>query len=168
MKGRVHQLNIKPQTGKERGLPKSPVTAIVVNEKGVVGDFNKYRTERKAGDPEMAVLLYPVEMIRKLNDEGWPVKAGDLGENITTEGLGYDEFLIGERFRVGDVTLEVTKACDPCRNLRLLPYVGPERQKEFMQTLQGRRGWYARVVEGGELHVGDVVSKTEALKAAGS
>jgi MOSC domain-containing protein YiiM len=159
MQGLVHQLNIKPRVGQERGLPKSPVDTIVVNEKGVVGDFNKYRTERKAGSLEMAVLLYPVEMISKLNGEGWPVKAGDLGENITTEGLGYDEFLAGERFHVGNVILEVTKACDPCRNLSLLPYVGPVRQKEFIRTLLGRRGWYARVIEGGEVHVGDVISK---------
>lgn len=168
MQGLVHQLNIKPRVGQERGLPKLPVATIVVNEKGLVGDFNKYRTERKASDTEMAVLLYPIEMISKLNDEGWPVKAGDLGENITTEGLGYEEFLVGERFQIGNVILVVTKACYPCRNLSLLPYVGPQRQKEFIQTLLGRRGWYARVIEGGEVHVGDVISKAEAMLTLGS
>jgi MOSC domain-containing protein YiiM len=157
MNGRIIQLNIKPKTGRERGLPKSPAPEIVVTASGVIGDFNKYRTERLASDPEMAVLIYPVEMLEKLNEERWAVKPGDLGENITTEGLSYDDYFPGGQYRAGGALLEVTKACDPCRNLALLPYVGQEKLKQFIRALIGRRGWYAKVIEGGTIRVGNTI-----------
>ena len=46
----------------------------------------------------------------------------------------------GMRLRIGDVEIEITKACDPCRTLARLPYVGPEKLPAFLQTMMGRRG----------------------------
>jgi MOSC domain-containing protein YiiM len=54
--------------------------------------------------------------------------------------------------RLGEVVLEVSKPCDPCTVLYTLPYVGPERGPAFLRTLQGRRGWFARVLQGGPVH----------------
>jgi MOSC domain-containing protein YiiM len=55
--------------------------------------------------------------------------------------------------RLGDVVLEVTKACDPCTILFTLPYVGKERGPGFLRVMHGRRGWYARVLQGGTIGV---------------
>jgi MOSC domain-containing protein YiiM len=161
MEGRIYQVNIKSRTPGRRGLPKSPVTSAQVRKDGLEGDYNRYRSERLGGDLDQAVLLYPVEMIRRLNEEGWPVKAGDLGENITTEGLADVAFIRGSIYRVGEAILELTKPCDPCRNLSVLPYVGNERKKEFIKTLIGRRGWYARVLKEGIVRAGDRVERAD-------
>ncbi|MDQ3208480.1 MAG: MOSC domain-containing protein [Gemmatimonadota bacterium] len=56
--------------------------------------------------------------------------------------------------KVGEVVLEVSKACDPCKVLFTLPYVGKKRGPEVLRTMVGRRGWYARVVQGGTVRAG--------------
>jgi MOSC domain-containing protein YiiM len=105
----------------------------------------------------MAVLLMPLEMIRELNREGWPIRPGDIGENITSEGLPYDSFAPGRRYRVGDAELEVSKACTPCDNLYLLPYVGVSRGPEFLKVMLDRRGWYLWVRRAGRVRRGDAI-----------
>ncbi len=155
--GVVHQIHRKPETRGERGLPKAPVPEVQVTPQGVEGDFNRYRHEERADDPDMAVLLLPLETIEQLGHEGWPVRPGDLGENITTEGLEYGAFAPGRRFRIGQTVVEVSKACDPCDNLYELPYVGRGRGPEFLKTTLGRRGWYARVLTSGLVRTGDSI-----------
>ena len=155
---KVRSLQTKPKVAGARGIPKHAVDAIVVTPKGVEGDYNRYRHERKKDDKAHALLLIPLETLEALNGEGWPVSAGDLGENVTTEGVAYDAFVIGQRVAIGDVIVEITEACVPCSNLAVLPYVGAARVKEFIKTMRNRRGWYARVVRGGSIHVGDAIA----------
>jgi len=156
-RGIVYRLHRKGRTTGERGLPKPGVPRVEVTAAGVEGDYNRWRQEEKKGDPDMALLLLPLETIDELNREGWPVRPGDLGENVTTSGLGYESLAPPRRLRLGSVVAEVSKACDPCDNLFLLPYVGPDRGPEFLKSTLRRRGWYARVVRSGEIRQGDPV-----------
>lgn len=156
-RGRVVQVNHKSPVPGERGLPKVPVAQARVTRAGVEGDYNVYRHDVKHDDPAMAVLLIPTETLAELRVEGWPVRPGDLGENLTTEGIAYDAFAPGRRFRAGPVVLEISKACDPCDNLFLLPYVGEARGPAFLRATLGRRGWYARVLEEGTIRAGDPI-----------
>jgi len=158
-RGRVFQINRKPQTPGERGLPKLPIEEVHVRRAGLDGDYNVYRHDVSRDDPAMAVLLMPLETLRELNAEGWPVRPGDIGENLTTTGLGYSAFSPGDRFRVGDAELEVSKPCTPCDNLFLLPYVGAERGPEFLRVMLDRRGWYARVLREGRVRRGDPIER---------
>ena len=157
--GRVRSLHRKPETRSEHGLPKPVVPEIRIVPGGVEGDFNRYRHEDQQDEPTQAVLLMPVEMIRRLNGEGWPIREGDFGENVTTEGIPYGEFHPGDRFRVGDAVLEVSKPCTPCTNLELLPYVGAAKGPIFLKTMLGRRGWYASVVKEGTIRTGDTIER---------
>ncbi len=81
------QINVKPNTANEHGIPKTSVTSAVLSKSGLEGDYNNYRTIKKSGNPDMAVLLFSIETIKELNKEGWPVKPGDLGENFTITGI---------------------------------------------------------------------------------
>ncbi len=155
LEGRVYQLHIKPQTPGERGLPKATVPEVRLLHSGLEGDFNRYRHEEKHDDPIMAVLIVPRETLEQLGREGWPVRPGDLGENITSEGIAYDGFRIGSHFQIGEAEVEITKPCDPCHFLELLPYVGKDRGPEFIRTMLNRRGWYARVIREGPVRTGD-------------
>jgi MOSC domain-containing protein YiiM len=157
--GTVFELHRKPAVSGERGLPKPSVPVAQVTPAGIEGDFNRYRHEEDADDPRCALLLIPLETIRQLNAEGWPVHTGDLGENITSRGIPYSAFSPGKRFGIGGVVAEVSKPCDPCHNLALLPYVGSEREGEFLRTMRGRRGWYLRVLDGGTIRVGDPIQR---------
>ena len=161
--GHVHQINVKPQTPGERGLPKKPVDSVFVAKAGLAGDFNLYRQEELKGDPDSAVLLLPLETILQLNAEGWPVKAGDLGENFTTSGIPYDRFSPGRAFRIGEAIVEVSRACNPCKNLYLLPYTGPSKGPDFVRIMLGRRGWYASVRRGGMVRRGDSIEEASSV-----
>ena len=155
----VQQVNVKPQTEGERGLPKKPVDSAFISFAGVQGDFNLYRHEKRRDDPDSALLIMPIEKIRELNSEGWPVKPGDLGENLTTRGIPYDTFEIGKVFTAGEAAFQISRACDPCDNLFLLPYVGRSKGPEFLKTMLGRRGWYARVLKEGLVKAQDQISQ---------
>lgn len=159
---RVYRIGRKPQTPGQRGLPKPAVAEARVTSDGVEGDHNVYRHDEKQDDPAMAILIMPLETLRDLEREGWPVRPGDLGENFTTVGVDYDAFRPGRRFAVGPVLLEVSKRCDPCDNLYGLPYVGPERGPEFLKAMLGRRGWYARVLRDGLVRTDDPVLAVDA------
>ena len=149
MSGRIVQLSLKPREGRARGLPKQPVSVITVTAEGVQGDFNRWRTEKAAGDPDQAVLLMREETLAELRAEGWPVQPGELGENLTVADLPEDALRPGVQLRLGAVVLEVSKPCDPCTVLYSLPYVGVDRGAAFLRALNGRRGWFARVLRGG-------------------
>ncbi len=157
--GRVLRLSRKSPTPGERGLPKVPVHDVQITREGVAGDFNLYRHEEAGDDPAMAVLIMPSETLQDLNREGWPVRPGDLGENITSLGVPYDDFAPGGRFRIGTVLVEVTKPCTPCDNLFGLPYVGKDRGPEFLRVTLGRRGWYAKVLEEGHASTDDPIER---------
>ena len=160
--GKVRRISVKPATPGLHGLPKHEVGSVQVTRAGLAGDYNVYRQEENDGDPDSAVLLIPLETIRQLNAEGWPVKPGDLGENFTTVGVPYDRFSPGRTFRLGGATVQVSRACDPCVNLYLLPYVGEAKGPLFLKVMLGRRGWYARVLDEGPAKRGDAIEGVSA------
>lgn len=162
MDGRVHQINVKPETAGEHGLPKRAVDSAVARRGGLEGDFNRYRHEEQSDDADAALLLMPLETIRELNSEGWPIRPGDLGENLTLTGIPYASLAPGKTFTVGHAEIQVSRRCDPCDNLYLLPYVGEAKGPAFLKAMMGRRGWYARVLREGVIHRGDAMVEGEA------
>ena len=157
MTGTVLQLNAKPRVPDEFGLPKAAVPALRVTATGAEGDYNRWRTEKANGDPDQAILLITREVLDGIAREGWPVKPGDLGENLTVDGIAEAALHPGVRLRAGELLLEITKACDPCDRVYSLPYIGKERGPEFVRTLVGRRGWYAKVLQGGVVNTGAAI-----------
>ena len=156
--GEIYQINVKPETVGERGLPKRPVDSVTVTRAGLVGDFNRYRHEEEHDNAKMAVLIMPLEMIQQLNSEGWPIKPGDLGENFTTKGIAYEKFAVEKKYAIGEAIVQISKVCDPCSNLYQLPYVG-KTNSHFVKTMTGRRGWYATVEREGLVRKGDQIKQ---------
>ena len=155
MMGQVASLSVKPDTPGEVGLPKHRVGALHIAAGGARGDFNRYRARELHGDPDSAILLLTEDVLETLRAEGWPIEPGHLGENVLLAGIPAGELSTGRRVRLGEVLLEVTRACDPCTELYQLPYVGRARGPEFIRALRDRRGWYARVLEEGRVTEGD-------------
>ena len=151
----IFKINVKPDTPGEVGLPKIPVEKVMISKWGLDGDYNRFRKQKKKNDADMAVMILSIDVLDALNNEGWPVRPGDLGENLTLSNIEYSIIKIGDRINIGEVSLEISLICDPCTNLNNLPYVGKEKSTSFIKTLMKRRGWYARVLKSGEISVGD-------------
>jgi MOSC domain-containing protein YiiM len=110
--GRVMQLSVS-----NGGVPKHAVEAARVTALGLEGDA--HRNHKHHGGPDRAVCLFAVEAIRALQAEGHPVAPGELGENVTVEGLDWSAVQPGTRMSLGDeVVLEITRFTTPCLNIR--------------------------------------------------
>jgi MOSC domain-containing protein YiiM len=79
---------------------------------------------------------------------------GNFGENLTIAGLDVSAAVIGERWRVGNVLLEVSEPRLPCSKLGLR-MGDPRFPKRFGAA--DRPGAYLRIVEEGELAAGNEV-----------
>ncbi len=153
---KVLAINIKPRKENERGIPKESTDYATVTKQGLENDFNRYRWERKENTPDQAILFLHQSTIRFLKEKGWPVEIGHLGENIPLDGEP-SQLKEGTQIRIGNVTLQITKRCYPCNNLKALPYVDDNNIEEFKRLLYDKRGWYARVLEEGVIQVGSPI-----------
>ena len=159
MKPSVLQINKKSKTKIEAGLPKVPIDKADVTLMGIDGDFNRFRSTKKANDPKMALLVLTTDIINELNNEDWPIKPGDLGENLTLTDIDYRSLAPKQKYGIGSTQIEISFICDPCSNLTVLPYVGKGKIKDFIKILLNRRGWYAKVLKAGRISKGDIVTK---------
>jgi MOSC domain-containing protein YiiM len=78
------------------------------------------------------------------------VDPGRIRENFTVAGNDVQAWPVGQRLRAGAAVFEITMVCDPCERMDA---IRPGLRRE----LEGRRGMLARVVEQGEVAVGDAV-----------
>ena len=78
------------------------------------------------------------------------VKPGEIRENLTVEGDDVEKWPIGQRVRAGEAIFEITMVCDPCHRM-------DELRDGLRAELQGKRGMLARIVESGDIALGDPV-----------
>jgi MOSC domain-containing protein YiiM len=98
------------------------------------------------GGVDKAVLAYSAEHYpewrRELRMPDMP--HGAFGENLTISGLSEESVHIGDVYRIGRVTVEVSQPRQPCwklaRRWRMHELLG-------MVIRNGRCGWYLRVLE---------------------
>lgn len=152
MKGEVHSINVSVSGG----VPKLPIKQAFVRFEGVEGDLNRFRTERKNGDPGRAVSIFSMERILQLQEEGHPIDIGTAGENFTVEGIDWSKMEVGMIIRLGSTLIRLSEPCAPCSKIG-----GSFMENEFSRIDQNkRRGWSrwsASVIEEGAVSVGDAV-----------
>jgi MOSC domain-containing protein YiiM len=135
-------------------IVKAPVTGRVrVEGVNVAGDDQADR--RVHGGPDKAVYAYASEDVAWWEAElGGRLAPAAFGENLTLEGVDVSGAVVGERWRAGDVELEVCQPRLPCFKLGAR-FGDPQMVKRFAQA--GRPGAYLRIVAPGELGAGDPV-----------
>ena len=108
------------------------------------------------GGEDKAVYAYPSEHYeywrRQLPDTHLPW--GMFGENFTTEGLLEDKINIGDKFQIGSAKLIVTQPRMPCYKLGVR-FGRMDILRMFHKS--GRPGLYFRVLQEGEVGVGDAI-----------
>lgn len=145
-------------TGKrlvETAIWKAPVEGrVTVRHDNLEGDRQADLTVH--GGPDKAVYAYAVEEIRLWEDElGRRLGPGAFGENLTTEGVDASGAVLGERWQIGTTLLEVVQPRLPCFKLGL-KMGDPTFLRRF--ALASRPGAYLKILEEGDLGVGDAVS----------
>jgi MOSC domain-containing protein YiiM len=149
--GRVVQISVNPRGG----VPKHRVAAVEIQVNGVLGD--KQRDRRYHGGPERAVCLFSLERILDLQDEGHPIDCGTTGENLTLSGLDWAKIVPGVLLNIGEVQLEITSYAAPCKTI-IESFVDGHFKRIGQKVHPGWSRVYARVVQEGTVHEGDVVS----------
>jgi MOSC domain-containing protein YiiM len=105
---------------------KEPVAAIrLVEGIGVIGDAHagtlvqhRSRVRRDPNQPNLRqVHLIHAELFAEAAAAGHDIGPGDLGENITTEGLPLLDLPVGTRLRLGEAVVRLTGLRNPCRQI---------------------------------------------------
>jgi MOSC domain-containing protein YiiM len=136
---------------------------------GVEGDAHmgatvKHRS-RVARDPQQPNLrqvhLIHAELHDELRSGGFPVRAGEMGENITTRGINLLGLPRGTRLRLGtDAVVEITGLRNPCAQLdRIQPgLMAAVLDRDAAGNLVRKAGVMAVVLAGGEVRPADAIS----------
>jgi len=158
MTGSVLQINISPG-----GVPKRPILEAEVTPAGIRGD--SWAHPEIHGGPRQALLLITSEGIVELIAQGFPLYPGALGENLTTQGLDRRHMRAGQRYRVGEALLEISKLRGPCSTLDVY---GPGIQRALYDAQVkagdpssarwGLGGFYALVLQAGVIHPHDIIT----------
>ena len=135
-------------------IDKRPVPVrIGVGRLGLDGDEQADKPAH--GGPEQAVYAYAREDLDWWVEQlGRELTNGLFGENITTAGLDVTGALIGEIWRLGTATVQVTAPRIPCA-----VFAGWMDERHWVKRFAGARrpGAYLRVLRGGAVGAGDPV-----------
>ena len=147
------------------GVPKRPVSEARVFFDRVEGD--DWNDKLRHGTTGQAVLLYSVEMIEEMNEEGFPIFPGALGENFTTTGIDFRTLRPGQQFRVGaEVEIRITKIRKPCNTIAVYgtgieqaTYDTAVKAGDSRSPKWGKSGFYAEVLKEGTVRPGDPITE---------
>ena len=134
---------------------------------GVEGDAHsgvtvKHRS-RVARDPSQPnvrqVHLLHAELFDELRVAGFNVVPGDMGENITTQGLDLLGLPTGTRLRIGDALVELTGLRNPCAQIDRFQagLTAAVLDRDAAGQLVRKAGVMAVALDGGEVGPGDVI-----------
>ena len=113
---------------------------------GILGDFRGSQQDRQ---------------ITILSESAWLKACAELGAelpwtlrraNLLVDDVEFDESFVGKRVRIGEVELEITRETDPCSRM--------DAQHQGLTAAlvpEWRGGVCCRVVEPGEINIGDAV-----------
>ncbi|WP_299199986.1 MOSC domain-containing protein [uncultured Amphritea sp.] len=133
-----------------------------ISELGLSGDIQV--DKRVHGGPEKAIYHYPAEHYALLQ-EALPhlcdsFVAGSIGENISTHGLLDTEVHIGDTFRLGSAIVQVSQPRRPCWKVN--QKYGNAHIASLIMS-QAISGWYYRILEPGQLTIGDSIECLDRL-----
>ena len=129
-------------TSDRRGIQKKDVGAGHFSaDWGIAGDAH-------GGNWHRQVSLLSADKIAAFNEKGAGVIPGAFGENLVVEGFDFRALPVGTLLRCGDVLLEMTQIGKECHS-------HCEIYKKMGDCIMPREGVFARVLEPGEIRVGD-------------
>ncbi len=145
--GRLLQIHV----GLEARAAMRPLhRAVLIPGVGIEGD--RYATGRGTysdfPDIREVTLIEAETLLALKRDHGIDLSPAEHRRNLTVEDVPLNH-LVGRRFLVGDVVLEGGRLNTPCRYLDMVT------GKTVCDLMAHRSGLNARIIEGGEIAVGD-------------
>ncbi len=153
-------VRILEPSGDRTGIFKESVTTVKVGKLGIDGDVQV--DKRYHGGPDKALHQFAINSYKRIIDQ-FPdltdtAVPGSIGENLTVSDMDETSVCIGDIYRLGKVTVQVSEPRQPCWKINAK--YGVEKLSEFIDQ-QGLAGWYYRVLEEGIVSVGDEVTLLE-------
>jgi molybdopterin adenylyltransferase len=134
---------ISVNISKEKGTIKQPVTEIQIDKNGIVDDAH-------AGPWHRQISLLGQEDIDFFGKEiKREIRPGEFAENITVSGIDLGKVAILDRFRIGQVELEVTQIGKKCHGDNCAIY------REVGKCVMPKKGLFCRVINNGQIKAGD-------------
>ncbi len=155
--GRVEWIHIAPA----EGAPVRSVERIrALGGIGLDGDRHGLPPAGNASPHrDNDLTLVEAEAIEAVAADGLILAPGETRRNVTTRGVRLNE-LVGRRFRLGAVGCQGLELAEPCRRLEQLS------GKALIRPLVHRGGLRARILDDGEIAVGDPILVLEAAAGA--
>lgn len=144
--------------GEPSAIDKQPLEeAVLLTTHGFDGDAQG--DTKHHGGAEKAVHLYPRDHYAvwrsELSETAARFQPGAFGENLVVAGLTEADVCIGDVFRLGEATVQVSQGRQPCWKLNVR--FGVQYMARRVQQ-SGRTGWYFRVIDPGRVQAGDALS----------
>ena len=135
-------------TSDRKGIQKTPVDSVTLKpDWGIEGDAH-------AGNWHRQISLLSHEKVEEFKARGGDVAQGAFGENLLVSGIELAKLPVGTRLRTGGALLEVTQIGKECHaHCAIYHQVG--------DCIMPREGIFARVLEGGEVAEGGVITVVE-------
>ena len=143
--------------GRPRGEMETLDHAMVGIETGIAGDYRGAMRPGKINRRQITIIAAE-DWMAALAELGEPVSWEQRRANLLVEGIVLPREP-GTRLKVGKVLVEITGECDPCRRMDT---VADGLLLALMPDWRGGRT--ARVIEGGDIALGDLVSCFDATE----
>ncbi|MFI0398369.1 MAG: MOSC domain-containing protein [Thiolinea sp.] len=142
------------------GIWKDSIKQAAIDAEGIKGDIQVDR--RVHGGAEKALHQYAIPSYASMH-AAFPELAvrmpiGSMGENLTVLGMHEDNVHIGDIYRIGSALVQVSQPRNPCWKIN--SKFDDERLAKFIAT-QHIPGWYYRVLEAGNVELGDSMDLVE-------
>jgi MOSC domain-containing protein YiiM len=155
----VGQIDAFGPRGEPSAIRKSPVAgAVQVTTLGLAGD--EQADQRVHGGAEKAIHHFPAEhydALQRLCPE-LRLQVGQVGENLSSQGLTEKDLCLGDVFSLGDSVVQVSQGRQPCWKLNVR-FQRPDMARIIQQ--HGVTGWYYRVIREGEVYSGAALQLIE-------
>lgn len=144
--GTLAWIGLRPSRG---AAMVEPDAATLVAMRGIAGDH--YQTDRNGARQVTLIAAEDVAAVASFLRRS-EISPDLLRRNLLTRGINLIA-LKGRRVRIGSAILEITGECAPCS--RMEGNLGPGGYN----ALRGRGGLTSRIIEGGNVHIGDAVER---------
>jgi MOSC domain-containing protein YiiM len=140
---------------KKKGTRKTQVQETeLIADHGLDGDAH-------AGPWHRQVSFLSSESIKNARERGLDVTFGDFAENIATSGIDWQKIPIGTRLKMGDKAIvEITQIGKECHNKCAIYYMAGD-------CIMPREGIFARVLHGGKITCGDLITFVDQSSVGG-
>jgi MOSC domain-containing protein YiiM len=134
--------------------------AELVKDKGIKGDRYYKGTGKYSHIPDVRdVTLIEKEVLDALEQNQPPLqensiilKPSEHRRNLTSVGVPLN-YLVGKKFKVGEVILEGGRLNFPCK------YLANLLKKPLLLPLYNRSGLNCKVVKGGKIRINDIIEE---------